>query len=66
MRKAFGINLIQPDFVFPKGPGVADEHALYICLSICCVPKARTNALKMKVQLPRHLHFLKGKHLSSG
>ena len=31
MRKPFGVNLIWPDFVFPKGPDMAVEYALYIC-----------------------------------
>ena len=31
MKKPFGVNLIQTDFVFLKGPDMAIEHALYIC-----------------------------------
>ena len=62
----FGVNLIWPDFVFPKGPDMAIEHAVYVCLRICYVPKMRANALKIKVQLPRHWHFLRDEHLSLG
>ena len=64
MRKPFGVNLIRLDLLFPKGPDMANERALYICLNICCVPKTRTSGLKIKVQLPPHWHFLKDKHLS--
>ena len=39
MRKPFGVNLIQSDFLFPKGPAVAIEHALYICFTHLLCPK---------------------------
>ena len=39
MRKTFGINLIRPDLVFPKGPDVAIECALYICFKHLLCPK---------------------------
>ena len=31
MRKPFGVKLIWLELVFPKGPDMAVEHALYIC-----------------------------------
>ena len=60
MRKTFAVNLIWPDFVFPKGPDTAIKHALYICFKT--FPMARTNALEIKVQLPspsQRWYFLK-------
>ena len=39
MRKPFGINIIGPDLIFPKGPDVAVEHALYVCFKHLLCPK---------------------------
>ena len=45
MRKAFGVKLIWPDLVFPKGPGLALKHALHICFEYLLCPKDKNNAL---------------------
>lgn len=39
MRKPFGVNVIWPEPIFPKGPDVAVEHALYICFKHLLCPK---------------------------
>ena len=46
MRKTFGLKLIRPDLVFPKGPMWPVEHALYICFKHLPCPKDKNNVLK--------------------
>ena len=48
MRKPFGVKLIWPQLVFPRGPHVASEYALYICFKYLLYPKDKNNALKDK------------------
>ena len=38
MREPFGVNLTRPDSVFPIGPEVAVERALYICFTHVLCP----------------------------
>ena len=39
MRKPFGVNLIQLELVFPKGPDMAIEHVLYTPFKPLLCPK---------------------------
>ena len=48
MRKPFSVQLIWPELVFPKGPDMAIEHALYICFKYLLCPKDKNNAFKDK------------------
>ena len=48
MRKPFGVKLIWPDLVFPKGPDEAIEHSLYICFKHLLCPKDKNNAPKIR------------------
>lgn len=64
MRRPFGVKLTQPDLAFQKGL-TWPSSMYYVCaLSVCCVPKTRTNTLKIKMQLPPTWHFLKDEHFS--
>ena len=58
MRKPFGVNLIWPDFIFPKGPDRG--CGAYIVYLVQTFPVARTKALEIKVQLPPTLAFPQG------
>ena len=48
LRKPFGVNLIRPDFVFPKWPEVAVEHTMYICFKHFLCPKGKNKWPKDK------------------
>ena len=39
MRKPFGVKLIWPDLIFPKGADMVVEHALYIYFKHLPCPK---------------------------
>lgn len=66
MRKPFGVKLIWPDFVFPKGPEVAVEHALCICFKYLLCPKDKNMPFKIKKDVTSPTLALKDKHLSLG